>query len=349
MRKNIFKTLICGALTFALGFGMCFACACSDGKDNGESSAPPAITKPPVKEKDDKNTKYLEFKRNFKIMVLADIQVETKTECTREFVKITKCVNEQKPDLIVLTGDNVFRPANTNVLAELITCMDALDTPWAPVFGNHDAEGNLTKAQMGEMFTSANNCLFLPGEEFIHEGGDDCLGNYCVNLRSNGKTVYSLFLMDSNMDAPAPEKGYCYLYPDQIEWFSGRAAELQTGREKDPVNIFAFFHIPVPEYAVAVSKFKQDPSNGWGTFKEDVCCSVKNTGFFEAAKQVNTRAIFCGHDHNNTGALDYEGVQLAYALKSSEASYHDEELLGAMLVTLEDKYSFNIENVYFDK
>ena len=345
MKKSKIKAMLCGAL--ALTFCMCggIAGACGKAKDGGEET-PPEIEKP-VTEKDDVNTAYLKFKRDFKIMVLADIQVENVNACNREFVKITSLVEREMPDLIVLTGDNVFRPADERLMAQFIFNMDNLNTPWAPVFGNHDAEGNLTKAKMGEMFSAAENCLFLPGEEFIHEGGDDCLGNYCVNLRSRGKTVYSLFLMDSNMDAPAPEKGYCYLYPDQIDWFSQRAAQLQEGREKDPVNIMAFFHIPVPEYRDAVEAFKADPSLGWGTYREDVCCSVKNTGFFAAAQEVNTRAIICGHDHRNTGVIDYFDTKRVYGLKSSAASYFDEDMLGATVITLNED-TFDIENVYFD-
>lgn len=321
---------------------------CTGGSDNpSDDTGIEQQPKPAEKEKDDVNTNYLDFHNDFRIMVLADIQVETKAECDKAFKDIKSLAEREVPDLIILTGDNVFIPQNENVVKALISNMEFMGIPWAPVFGNHDAQGNVTKARMGELFSEAENCLFLAGEEFIHDGGDDCLGNYCINLRSQGKTVYSLFLMDSNMDAPAPETGYCYLYPDQIEWFSERAGELQKGRQDNPVKILSFFHIPVPEYKDAWNLYKEDPSIGWGTFKEEVSCPKKNTGFFEAAKDVNLQAVVCGHDHVNTCDLIYEDVHFVYGLKSSAVSYYDEDMLGATFINLK-KDSFEIENVYFD-
>ena len=73
MKKSKIKAMLCGALAFT--FCMCggIAGACGKAKDGGEET-PPEIEKP-VTEKDDVNTAYLKFKREFKIMVLADIRV----------------------------------------------------------------------------------------------------------------------------------------------------------------------------------------------------------------------------------------------------------------------------------
>lgn len=55
----------------------------------------------------DENSFYLAYKEDFKIMQLADIQVGTIAACNDAFDEIDKMVENEKPDLIVLTGDNI--------------------------------------------------------------------------------------------------------------------------------------------------------------------------------------------------------------------------------------------------
>ena len=60
------------------------------------------------------------------------------------YALMDELVEEGKPDMIVLLGDNVSG-LFTNALTEtLVAKMESYGIPWAPVFGNHDTEGLMT-------------------------------------------------------------------------------------------------------------------------------------------------------------------------------------------------------------
>ncbi len=61
---------------------------------------------------------------------------------TRVWRHMDQAVEVTKPDLIVLTGDNIYGEMDDSgtVWDELCTKMDSYEIPWLSVFGNHDNE-----------------------------------------------------------------------------------------------------------------------------------------------------------------------------------------------------------------
>ena len=83
--------------------------------------------------------------KDFKILNLADIQYDDlydigQKKYTEETIR--QLVKETQPDLITMTGDQVWAPFQKHSQKDLIRFMDSFGIPWAPVFGNHDGEGN---------------------------------------------------------------------------------------------------------------------------------------------------------------------------------------------------------------
>lgn len=59
-----------------------------------------------------------------------------------------------------------------------------------------------------------------------------------------------------------------------------------------------------------------------GRKRDDVSCPKKNNGLFEVLKNhANTKAIYCGHDHNNDYKGKYQGVELVYGRKTGYGAY----------------------------
>ncbi|MCH5166121.1 MAG: metallophosphoesterase [Clostridiales bacterium] len=279
---------------------------------------------------------------NFKIMQLADVQARTAEECNDAFTDIQKLVEKEKPNLIVLTGDNIEVPQSEDVLTALISNMESLNTAWAPVFGNHDAEGVLTKDFMAEKFIASEHCLFYKGEQDV-----DGVGNFVINLTTeSNKIIYSLFLIDSNMYSNG---GYDSIHANQIEWYERAVNRLTEINKNKVVPSLTFFHIPLHEFNDAKASYERGESHGsFATFNEQMCPGVENTGFFNVAKELNsTKAIFCGHDHINNCDIEYLGIHLVYGLKSSKCSYYDRSLLGATMITLTSD-AMEIRNSFFE-
>ena len=283
---------------------------------------------------------FMRYSENFKIMQLADIQATNTENCDIAFIEINKLVEKEKPNLIVLSGDNVESPKSEDVLDRLIFNMENLNIPWAPVFGNHDAEGVLTKDFMAEKFIEAPNCIFHKGEE-----GVDGVGNYVINLKSGEGITYSIFMIDSQMYHV--NGGYDSIHTNQIEWYESSVEKIKEMNGNKTVPSLAYFHIPLHEFADAKESFEKGESEGFANFNEGVYPGKENTGFFSKAKELeSTKAIFCAHDHVNNCDIEYQGIHLVYGLKSSRLSYYNNDLLGATITNI-SKNGITISNSYF--
>lgn len=137
--------------------------------------------------------------KDFVILNLTDIQMSeqyTIFQNNRNYKLVRELVDEVKPDLITLTGDNIWL-FNTKAAANRLTKeMDKLGVPWAPVFGNHDAENDVDKNWLVEKFNESEHCLMKKGP--VNVSG---VGNYIINIKEEGtnKIVHTLFMMDSHM------------------------------------------------------------------------------------------------------------------------------------------------------
>ena len=58
------------------------------------------------------------------------------------FNYIAELIENERPDLILLTGDIVYGEFDDSgiIWTRIIDFMDSFGIPWAPIFGNHDNE-----------------------------------------------------------------------------------------------------------------------------------------------------------------------------------------------------------------
>ena len=281
----------------------------------------------------------------FKILQLTDLHywMPHKTSQTDDIVETL--VEENQPDMIVLTGDTVFGPANTVFVPHVIDLMESFELPWAIVYGNHDSEFKADKFWQGERYEAAEHCLYHNGPYNI--GGT---GNYVVNLTKDGEPFYSLVMMDSNMYMTYDGKTeYACFELGQVSWYEYMITNLQAhGYDKSMM----FFHIPLVEYGIAFDEWEEggfDESIGFGEKREEECNSPCNTGMFDMIKKLgSTTHTFCGHDHINNYSVEYQGVTLTYGLKSSTQLYYDEDMVGGTLITIDSDRNVTVEHKYLD-
>lgn len=286
----------------------------------------------------------VEYKENFKILQLADIQVENIQQVTDAFFDIDKLVESTQPNFIILSGDNVI-PDNESSFDFFIDKMENYEIPWSYVFGNHDDEGVLSKTEIALKLTKAKHCLFECGPENISG-----IGNFYVNLCGKaGNVRKTIFFFDSNKYRNYNGvDGYDYIYKNQIEWYENQVKNIKSSNGGKVVDSLCFFHIPLPEYDTAIKQYQLGQIEGEGVFRENVCCPLENTNLFDKMQELkSTKAVFCGHDHINAGYVSYEGIMLSYGLKSAKTSYYDDDMLGGCLITINND---NIKQklVYFE-
>lgn len=260
-----------------------------------------------------------------------DVDHEINTKAAKYFVQHIK---ETKPDLVVLTGDNILSKYQQIDAIQFAQMMEKLGIYWTATFGNHETreDRGFYKFLLWKSFCDYDHCLckFGPDELFGY-------GNYTVNiLGEGGKLKKTLFFFDSGRDIldrdrkeygiPDGMQGYDFLKKEQIDFYKKEVDRLTAQYGK--ADSFLYFHIPLVEYSHA---FKEEngryvPSGECeilhGEQYESVGSSAYNSGMFDAILEKGGQAVFCGHDHVNDWCAVYKGVHLCYNLPAGYAVYN---------------------------
>ncbi|KAK5166404.1 hypothetical protein LTR04_000546 [Oleoguttula sp. CCFEE 6159] len=251
----------------------------------------------------------------FKIMQVSDLHLSTGTGVCRDpmGVKVgTKCeadtrtlefvgkmLDEEQPDLVVCSGDQVngdTAPDGESAIFKFAELFIKRRIPYAAIFGNHDDEGkpSLSRAAQMSLLESLPYSLSEAGPDDV-----DGIGNYVIEVLAPGTSTHSaltLYLLDTHAYSPdeGTFPGYGWVKPSQIRWFRDTAQDLKKAHSKyTHIHLdMAFIHIPLPEYRDATLART-------GSWREPPTAPVFNSGFRDALVDVGIVAVGCGHDHVN--------------------------------------------------
>ncbi len=238
---------------------------------------------------------------------------------------VLRLVKAVKPDLITITGDIVCGKSTVYSINNFTQLMESFKIPWAPVFGNHDAEGNCDLNYLADIMMNASHCVMRKGDKRMG------VGNYTVAVEDENGLITNAFIMvDSNYRKQCEGSEHPgSVQQEYIKWVTRGINELS---EKAEISLF--MHIPLPEYQYAYEKSYIKDKKEWkdkksavGHVGEEIACyrdkdgNPVDFGIFNAIKSSgNVKNVFCGHDHLNTFSLDYEGVRLNYVMKISKSA-----------------------------
>ncbi|KAF3001039.1 hypothetical protein E8E14_006705 [Neopestalotiopsis sp. 37M] len=250
----------------------------------------------------------------FKIMQLADIHLSTGVGHCREAVPdeyhggkceadprtlefAARLIEEEKPDLVVLSGDQVngdTAPDAQTAIFKYAQLLIKHKIPYVSIFGNHDDEKTMSRASQMAIIEQLPYSLSRAGPDDI-----DGVGNYYIEVLARGTSTHSaltIYLLDSHSYSPDERQwqGYDWVKENQIEWFRQTSAGLKKNH-KQYTHIhmdIAFIHIPLPEYRETESFFN-------GAWREGVTAPMYNSGFRDALVEQGVVMVSCGHDHAN--------------------------------------------------
>ncbi|MDE6565642.1 MAG: metallophosphoesterase, partial [Clostridia bacterium] len=287
-----------------------------------------------------------------KILQLTDIHFDdhnNRKEWTLDLIKST--IESANPDLIAVTGDWVStniekqRDVATKTVFDLI---DSYNIPWIAAFGNHDAEGELTKYDFADIFAKYKNSLFDVGFTNLKGGA----GNYIVVVEKDGVPVSAVVIVDSHSAVKKWSTTYDWIGKDQIEWYkwamTGVQQLYQNAGGAGTIPSINFQHIPLNEY-----KDNMDNAEYYimGENNEDCFPGKKNTGWFDALKEIgSTKGVFFGHDHDNNKIIKLDGIYLGYGLQSGWCEgYAENSKKGGLLISLHINGKVDLEQIVYDK
>jgi hypothetical protein len=255
-------------------------------------------------------------KGKFKILQLADIHyIPNNPRAANALVGIDSMLMMEKPDLVVFTGDNVTGKPSPQGYHEVLDVVAKRNIPFLAVFGNHDDEMSITRAELLELVQSypQNLTTTAPG---VHGYGN---GYITINNRQ-GKPERIIYTFDSNAYSQLPAvHGYDHIRADQVQWYRETSARLKAQYgDSLPLPAFAYFHIPLPEYNQAAA---EETAPLRGSRLEKACAPPINSGLFTSFLEMgDVQATFVGHDHDCDYAVMWYGIMLAYGRSSGDGT-----------------------------
>lgn len=290
----------------------------------------------------------------FKILILSDIHNPDKMPIwTEKFISYV--MQSEKPDLVVLLGDNtagrykdVNEEKNITAIKKIVSLLGG--TAFAMVFGNHDHEGlpHMSEDEAKEFLLS------------VYGEYENCLAdgrNYSINLKDNSgeKDIFSLYFVDSG--TYAKEGGYAYVRKDQLDWYKKECDKngnlpsylFQHIIFPEVYDLMTESRIPLPGYTRGQCirgkkfyKFRKEHLIS-GEMREGPCPPDINGNQFDAIKEKgNMLACFFGHDHTNTFVCDCQGVKLVAVPSPSYFTYGNNR--GVRVVTLHEDNLTNFDS-----
>jgi DNA repair exonuclease SbcCD nuclease subunit len=205
---------------------------------------------------------------------------------------VEKLLDEEKPDLVVLSGDQVNGETAKDAQSAIFKFAKPLvdrKIPYAAIFGNHDDEGNLKREELMAIIEDLPYSLSSAGPEDV-----DGVGNYIVEVLGRSTTTHSaltLYLLDTHSYSPDERqfRGYDWVKPSQIRWFKNMSQSLKRKHDQYThmhMNM-AFIHIPLPEYRETGNIYR-------GNWSEASTAPGFNSGLKDALEEEKILFVSCG-------------------------------------------------------
>jgi hypothetical protein len=311
----------------------------------------------------------------FTILQLTDLHEGAEGDA-RTAAFLSAVLDDQRPDLVVLTGDLVAGDLATEAalrraLGHVVGPAEARRIPWVATLGNHDEDH--TPATGVDAAGLLALCQAYPhnlnGAGAAGPGG---AGDALLLVEgSGGGPAFAIWALDTGREAPAALGGqrladgvlpgwgwlprWSWLRHDQVAWYAAGSAQLERTHGRK-VPSLVFLHVPLHEHRLmwegdaARRAAGLPPLHGvTGERNEEECVGAFNAGLFAAALgRGDVLGVFAGHDHVNDYAGDCFGITLAYAASAGFAPYGlggeaDHRLRGARLVRLDERDPWRLE------
>jgi len=282
----------------------------------------------------------------FKIMQITDIQDAADVDAeTLRF--IGAALESEKPDLVVLTGDQVKGYASSlkgeknadnveKTIRQICAPFEERGIPFTLAFGNHDIQAVSAQRQFA-WYKESPLCVARD------EPGLSGCGNHNLVIEGGGgRPALCVYMLDSHGNAGLG--GYLPLEPDQIEWYRATREALRE-QAGGYVPSLLFQHVPVEatyQLLTPHEKRVKGAIRGFAGFKdrfytldesrvrpggchrETLCVPESDAGLFAAARERGELlGMYFGHDHKNSFAGPVEDIDLGYCPGCGFAAYGD--------------------------
>jgi 3',5'-cyclic AMP phosphodiesterase CpdA len=271
---------------------------------------------------------------SFKIVQFTDTQDDH--EIDPRTVRLMETVlDDEAPDLVVFTGDNIRAGPTTpeeakHAMDAIVRPVEERKIPWLIAFGNHDEDQTpatgLDEEAMLAYYRSFPGNLNRAGPAEVHGTGN----MYVVIEASAGDGPrFAIWALDSGRYSPEEFAGqsvaedglpgWDVIRQSQVAWYFSTSEELEA-RHGGKIPGLMFFHIPLREFHFMWENRQNHSVEG--EKNEPVSSGPFNSGLFAAMlERGDVRGVFVGHDHVNDFTGDYFGIRLGYSANTGFGTY----------------------------
>ena len=253
------------------------------------------------------------------------------SDVARSLDFIDYAITAEKPDFIVLLGDNMMSQGVEGARV-IVETFDKYKIPYTFVFGNHDAELytiGYSKAEVSNYLESCGSQYLLYKSGYVQTDKENRYGNFSISIRDEKtKELLGAFVILDTGVYDYSEEQYQSINEGQIQWYTQEIERLngiygkQTSNKFEVIPTITYGHIQLPEFADAYQSARNNDGaefvyeqelpewmiNGIGGNAGKV-----NYGFFDVMKNMkSSRAYFCGHMHGLTYHVKKDGIVLGF-------------------------------------
>lgn len=282
-----------------------------------------------------------------------------------QFIEV--CLEEVKPDLVVLGGDNIFglsavaefmdTPVSIKTYRAIAELFEEHEQYWTLTFGNHDSESVLDKIDYlnevvkydyfiggteDEKYFSAK--VFPTDTVIGNSYADYYVGNYSIPVYDETGTqiAYNIFVLDSGSYTltPSADVPYLSITREQTDWYLSESEKLEQ-ESGHIVPAVMFSHIPFAEMedAYNAGNYLGGEEAGW------MLSTIPSPIYDAILARGDVKGVFFGHMHGSDVTVYGEGNGhrlLMGITKATQSSGYDDtdSVLGMRVINLHTDGSF---------
>lgn len=294
----------------------------------------------------------------FKILMMSDIQ-ETLDYDTRTLDSMDKLIEQTKPNLIILGGDNcdgtILKTAKElkEYLKIFTSPIEKRKIPWAHVFGNHDHDIKVDDSIKTAIYENFEYCISKHTENIYGTT------NFVLPIKhsKNNNIAFNVWGLDSNnlitdcnididkniknMKVPSMVDKWDIVHFEQLMWYWNTSKQLETYC-KNKINGILFMHIPPWEFQYIVDNPLLTGCNG--STKEIMRIGMFNSGLFSTILQrKDIVCIACGHSHNDCFEGTFCNIQMCLDACAGYSPYGTDDLRGGRVFEIDENDTSTIK------